>query len=37
MHLEAMRHALYRESIAFLTANDHALVSPIGDTAICRE
>ena len=24
MHLEAMRHALYRESIAFLEGRDHA-------------
>ncbi len=27
MHLEAMRNALYRESIAFLVGNDRASVS----------
>ena len=28
MHLEAMRHILYRESIAFLAAHDKASVQP---------
>ena len=30
MHLEAMRYALYRESIGFLLAGDGALVPPLG-------
>jgi pimeloyl-ACP methyl ester carboxylesterase len=30
MHLEAMRHALYRESIGFLMAGDRTPVPPLG-------
>lgn len=32
MHLEAMRYALYRESITFLMANDEAPVPQLGAT-----
>jgi hypothetical protein len=30
MHLEAMRHALHRESIGFLLAGDRAPAPPLG-------